>query len=136
MNVSDIRKPLYDALEAVIANRYQIESDNIEFQPPTDAGYIAVTFIYNEFTVGSLGDEGQNENDGIFQIDLNWPLNTGEYEQNGLMAEFYAEYRLGKRYILNNVDTEIISFKPVSGRKVDGMWRISASIGWRVWANR
>lgn len=134
--LTDVRKPLIEAFLDVVGSTYPIQYENAAFVKPENAPYLAVFFATNDTTPASLGDDGQNETDGYLQIDLNWLPETGEFDQAELISELSDEFVIGRRFLVDDVETKILSFKSVPGRKIDNYWRMSASIGWQSYSKR
>ncbi len=132
---TDIRAPMVSLLET-LAGSIPIKGDNINFKAPKESPWIGIYFMPNQSIGTTLGDDGLNETTGILQVDLNWPLNTGDSEQAALISQLYSAFNLGKEFISNDVSTKITRFGPTAGVEVNSYWRISVTIGWYSFSKR
>lgn len=132
---ADIRSPLIVLLAANVGT-IPIAGENLGATPPVNAPWIATFFDLNDTIVDTLGDDGDNATTGIFQIDLNWPMMTGDSEQGLLIAQLYSVFRIGSTILQNGVTTRIVSFRTTAGRKVDEYWRISVTVTWSASSKR
>ena len=113
-----------------------IAFENENFTPPVGEPWAAVFIIPNQPSVATLGDAGDDEHDGIVQIDLNYPTHQG----TGLClqkADFIREnYSAGKRFELEGQEIGITSCGRSSGRQIDGVYTISLTISWWAYTRR
>lgn len=105
--------------------------ENAPFDKPTPQNPWAAThIIMNQPSVATLGSEGQDAHDGILQIDLNYPLNTGEAAVTAKADELSDFFKAGKRLAHSGVELTVASCGRSRGREVDGWYRVSMTIAW------
>lgn len=104
---------------------------NAPFTKPTDQSPWASVFILpNQPSVATLGAEGQDAHDGILQIDLNYPINTGEAAVTAKADELTDFFKAGKRLAHSGVELTVASCGRSRGREVDGWYRVSMTVTW------
>lgn len=104
--------------------------ENSAFNPPTNEPWAAVFFLPNLPNVSSLGEYGFDEIDGVFQIDLNYPLNQGTGAAREKADQFPIVFTPGQRFYFDNQEVLITSCGRSSGRPVDGWWKVVVSVQW------
>jgi len=105
--------------------------ENMDFERPSPTqAWARVHMIPNQPSVGSLGVEGQDEHDGVFQIDLNFPLDEGTLKSVQKADEIRKHYVAGKRYLYDGQAVLIKSCGLSTGRKVDGWYRTVITVYW------
>lgn len=106
---------------------------NEGFDKPTD-GKTPWAFVYympNEPSVATLGDAGEDAFTGLLQVDLNYPLNQGEFDVMETAGKLSAFFKAGKALTFEEVTAKVQWCGPSgSGREVDGWWRVSVRVGW------
>ena len=106
-------------------------AENSPFTKPTDQSPWASAFVLmNQPSVATLGDEGQDAHDGILQIDLNYPLMTGEAAVTAKADELSDFFKAGKRLAHSGVELTVASCGRSRGREVDGWYRVSMTVTW------
>lgn len=127
---SGLRKALMQGVEdSPLGLAYAVE--NSPFNKPTDQSpWAAVHLLPNQPSVATLGDEGQDAHDGIMQIDLNYPLNTGEAAVTAKADELTDFFKAGKRLAHSGVELTVASCGRSRGREVDGWYRVSMTVTW------
>jgi hypothetical protein len=75
-----------------------VEHQNAPVVKPTNAKWGKFFFRPNKSSVRTLGSTGTDEHDGFFQIDVNYPVNTGdaasEVDYEALKVKFNASVNL------------------------------------------
>jgi hypothetical protein len=127
---SGLRKALKQGVEdSPLGLPYAAE--NAPFTKPTDQSpWAAVHVLENQPSVATLGDEGQDAHDGIMQIDLNYPLLTGEAAVTAKADELNDFFKAGKRLVHSGVELTVASCGRSRGREVDGWYRVSITVTW------
>ena len=106
-------------------------AENSPFSKPTDQSpWAAVHIFMNQPSVATLGAEGQDAHDGIMQIDLNYPLNTGEAAVTAKADGLTDFFKAGKRLAHSGVELTVASCGRSRGREVDGWYRVSMTVTW------
>ncbi|URA07003.1 tail terminator protein [Xanthomonas phage Elanor] len=115
--------------DSPLALPYGVE--NAPFEKPADQSPWAKTFVLmNQPSVATLGSEGQDAHDGILQIDLNYPLNTGEAAVTAKADELTDFFKAGKRLAHSGVELTVTSCGRSRGREVEGWYRVSMTVAW------
>lgn len=105
--------------------------ENSPFEKPTDQSPWASAFVLpNQPSVATLGSEGQDAHDGVLQIDLNYPLMTGEAAVTAKADELSDFFKAGKRLAHSGVELTVASCGRSRGREVDGWYRVSMTVTW------
>lgn len=133
---SGLRKALMTGVETSPLS-LPYASENAPFHKPMGQNPWAATFILiNQPSVATLGDEGQDAHDGILQIDLNYPLMTGESAVTAKADELSDFFKAGKRFAHSGVELIVVSCGRSRGREVDGWYRVSMTIFWSARISR
>lgn len=105
--------------------------ENAPFNKPSKLEPWAATFVLpNQPSVATLGAEGQDAHDGVLQIDLNYPLNTGDKDVMSKADELTDFFKAGKRLAHSGVELTVASCGRSRGLEVDGWYRVSMTIAW------
>ena len=125
-----LREALMQGVEdSPLSLPYAVE--NAPFDKPTDQSPWAAAFVLmNQPSVATLGDEGQDGHDGFLQIDLNYPLMTGEAAVTAKADELTDFFKAGKRLAHSGVELTVASCGRSRGREVDGWYRVSMTVTW------
>ena len=100
-------------------------------EDPSNAGtWAAVHFMPNQPVPRGLGHEGDDAVTGIYQIDLNYPLNEGRKNIVAKAEEIRAYFWAGRKFSSGDSTVAIVSAGSSSGRRVNQNYRISVSIRW------
>lgn len=105
--------------------------ENFPFEKPSALlPWAAIFILENQPSVATLGHEGQDAHDGILQIDLNYPLNSGTAAVTAKADQLTDFYKAGKRFAHSGVELTVTSCGRSRGREVDGWYRVSMTIPW------
>lgn len=102
--------------------------ENMAEEPPNDGTWCQTFFLPAQPEPTGLGTAGHDVIVGIYQIDLNYPLNEGrgniiaKYES--IRTYFYA----GRKFTNGSTSVAIISAGSSPGRRVNQNYRISVNI--------
>ena len=126
-----------------------------DYDPETGEPWAAVHVLPSQPGVATLGDSGQDRHDGVFQIDLNWPLNTGDTPLLLKADEIAARFKAGARFEapilsatlhLDFVEQVYGGYVPLCVlirscgvepmRRVDNWNRVSITIYYSAWVSR
>ena len=126
-----------------------------DFDPETGEPWASIHVLPAQPGVATLGDTGQDRHDGVFQIDLNWPLDSGDSPLLAKADEVARRFRAGTRFEappqtetldLDFIDQEYAVYVPLcvlirscgvdAVRRVDGWSRMSITIYYSAWINR
>lgn len=106
---------------------------NAPFEKPGSDPWGKVIILYNDPRVATLGADGQDGHTGILQIDLNYPLLTGDAAVMAKADELSNFFTAGKRLAVGGANQlTITSCGRSHGREVDGWYRVSVSVAWEA----
>lgn len=114
----------------------QIQFENVAFTPPSDKPWAALWFIPNQRSVATLGSTGTDRVTGIFQIDLNYPLNDGDKNVSDKATAITALLKVGSRAVYSGVEVIVASCGRSPGKVVGSFFRVSVTIGFYADFNR
>lgn len=103
---------------------------NKNFSPKQGEPWAKVHFIPNQPSVGSLGTYGDDETDGIFQIDINYPLDQGNGDTNAKADQIRAHFKAGTSFSHNGQSVRVKSCGAGRGRSDGGWWRVPITVMW------
>lgn len=103
---------------------------NLDFTPPKNSSWAKVSFIPTKsevFTLGPAGS-GQDRKDGLFQVDLNFPPNSGDASISAKATDLNVYFYAGRKFVYSGQEVICRSCSISPGRNVDGFYRISVTI--------
>lgn len=100
---------------------------NAQFTKPSPSTAWAALFVIPA-TTGELSLSESDEMSGVFQIDLNYPLNGGAGAAQAKADEIRSHFKRGLR--VQNVILGTVSALPLG--PVDGWYRVSVSVNYRA----
>lgn len=104
--------------------------ENKQFDPKPGKPWASLVIVPNQPSASSVGEFGEDQHDGFFQIDLNYPLNTGDGAILAKADEISWHFRAGRAFVYADQTVRIRSAGRSPGRVVDGFYRISLTINW------
>jgi Bacteriophage related domain of unknown function len=115
-----------------------VEWPNKALTPPaTNTGVFSqpvwakVSIITNPGVPVTQGQQGKDEVDGILQIDLNQPKNTGDSEVRTALGALENYFTPGRVLSKDGEDVTVSSCGRVPGRVIDDRhFRVSLSVSW------
>lgn len=133
---TDIRSALVEAVKACLPD-LPTAFENLRFDKPQPGSPWAAMFLLPvNSTVETLGDGGFDLKTGILQLDLNYPLLSGEYDQLVSAGKIAAYFKAGNRFSYGGHQVMCVSCNRSRGREVAGYWKVSVSVVWRAFAQR
>lgn len=109
---------------------------NMKFEPPASGAWAAFWWIPNEPSVATLGRDGDDDVDGIVQIDLNFPLNAGIKETNDKADAIRTRFVAGSRWSYSGQEVVVKSCGAGSGSVDKGFWKTPVTIMFYARINR
>lgn len=128
MKEIDIRAAFYDSF--MINNFFHLEEiafENVVFTPPAKP-WCAIWYLPSQPEVATLGLTGEDRHEGFFQVDLNYPLGSGEHDMLAKWEEIRRVYQAGTRLRYDETEVIIRSCGRTAGRITDGFYRLSINI--------
>lgn len=131
--ISRIKKALVTAYQAggvdgPFFTSAQTSFPNVKFTKPSVGPWARISFMPNSAVPFGLGPEGTDYCDGIFQIDLNYPPDSGDGAATGKADSLCALFRAGSRFSFEGQETIIKSCGHNGGFVVDDVFRVVVSI--------
>lgn len=130
MNELDLRAALIQGyLTAVLPAVLPTEYENTKFTVPDGCAlWTSVKQLPTGDDPVTLGSGGENEVTGIFQIDVNVPLDTGEKQLQETLDILRSFFTPGKVLTYNGVTVTVKRFNKSPARQIAGWHRRSASV--------
>lgn len=106
------------------------EQENVKFTPPTNTKWAKVSFLPATPVVETLGSAGQDRADGVLQIDLNYPIASGNGAARTDYEAIRAVFPAGSRHTNTGQVVMVTRTGRSAGRIVDNYYRVSVSVFW------
>lgn len=123
---SAVIKPFVDGTFFAAA-KTAYENRNFDSSKVTDP-WASVFFLPIPRRVATLGADGRDQQDGILQIDLNYPTDSGTKDLQAKYEAIAVAYKAGTHIIYSGQEITISSCALSPGRIVNGFYRASISI--------
>lgn len=117
-------------LDSGLALPLAFENSPFDEKPEDRSPWASAFILQNQPSVATMGHEGQDAHDGILQIDLNYPLLTGEAAVTAKADELSDFFKAGKRLAHLGIELTVASCGRSRGRDVDGWYRVSMTVSW------
>lgn len=129
MSVSKIESALLKAYkDAAFFTDEKTQFENMAFTHPNGEPWGAVYFMPSQPDVSTLGTAGTDRIDGVFQIDLNFPQNSGTKDARDKSDAVRNTFTAGRRFSYSGQEVVIASCGRSQGRVVNGFYRIVMSV--------
>lgn len=129
MSVSKLRSALTQSfVNAALVATSRVQQENLPFTPPKDGFWAALWFMPNQPSVATLGPNGTDDADGIFQIDFNFPLQSGTEEVEAKADSLRNVFPAGSYHTYNGETAVVRSCGRSPGRIVGNFFRISSTV--------
>lgn len=132
--ISDIDAALTAAL--VNGTSLPVATENEPFDPPVANPWLSAWFMPNLPSAFSLGAHGEDEIDGVFQIDVNTEIGIGRGDAGTIAQQLIALYPPGMGFVHNGQAVRVVSCGRSSGRRADNWWRVSVTVTWQAHLQR
>jgi hypothetical protein len=114
----------------------QVAWENKPFNnPPDGKHWMAVHFMPAVERAASLGSDGENQHDGVLQIDLNIPSGTGEGNSRETIGALFTCFPQGS-FEYSGQQIKILSRSRGPGMTANGFYKIPFTVRWRAYINR
>lgn len=136
MSLELIQKGLINKLTTTFASwqtAHRIAWENVVFDPSKVPGlaWMRATFMPASEMVGSLGANGLDKNEGLFQIDVNYPEGVGEAASRTTINELHACYKPGS-FIYSGQQIAILNRFRGPAMTTEGFYKIPFTVRWRA----
>jgi hypothetical protein len=133
MSLELVQKALIAALQtafpAWMATR--VEWENVAFTPPAALSWFSVAFMPVEENVATLGPQGSDLAQGLFQVTLSCPLGIGESNTRQTINELRACYKPGNLINGGQVVT-VLSRTRANARIKNNFFTIPFTVRWKA----
>lgn len=113
---------------------------NTEFTPPVDGPWLAIFNLPASTSPLTMGDNGEDVDLGVFQIDINVPTNTGWAVLNQHAETLRGSFKAGTRYTYNGQSVRVRSCSRGGERQTKAYGAIfatvSISVNWQAFTQR
>lgn len=114
-----------------------IAPEGKNFTPPTvSTPWVAWFNLPASTDVASLGVGGNDETVGVFQVDLNYPLNDGTANALAAVQKLRDYFVAGRRLVYSGQTVKVERVTRNNLRPVDGWQRINVSIFYSAYTIR
>ena len=132
--MNKIRQALIQEWETLnllnMVKEQRVAYENRDFEIPDEGIWAGVFFVPNKVVVGTLGDIGLDVVDGLLQIDLNGPLNSGDGDLSEAADDLRCHFPAGKNFTFAEQNVTVSSASRSNGRVAHEFYRISVTIAW------
>lgn len=136
MSLSKVKSALVKAfVDANFFAKVNTSFENVKFTPGASP-WAKLTFIPANPVVATLGAGGSDRYDGIFQIDLNYPLDTGDEATNTKFEEIRNFFTAGRRYAYSGQEVIVSNCGRSQGRIIGGYFKTTVSVFFFAHVNR
>lgn len=136
MSVSNVRSALMQAFkDGDFFAKENTSFENLKFTPGANP-WCKLTFVPAQPTVATLGAGGKDRLDGFLQIDLNYPLDTGEKALNDKFDALRNTFTAGARFTYSGQEVIVASCGRSQGRIIEGFFRVSVTVIFYAHINR
>ena len=130
MSMTDARTALAQAfVDGGFFPNEDVAWENVKFEPRVgNKPWARFTFMPTEPLVASLGQDGLDQENGFFQVDLNYPLGTGDAAAMSLYDDMRSVFKAGNRFTENGQVVVIQSCGRTPGREFGGYYRVTVTV--------
>lgn len=114
----------------------RIAQENVKFVPPTSGPWAEIIFLPTQPYIATLGAGGQDRLDAIVQIDLNYPLGSGEEAVGAKADAIRNTFTVGRRCLYQGVEVVIRSCGRSQGMNKNGFYCVPVNIVFYAHLNR
>lgn len=126
-NFTDIEIALIQAVETLDAATPK-GYPNKQLKDPPNSLWLAMHNMRANSRPVTLGDAGEDNHDGIFQIDINVPESEGSGNATNKADVFASFFTAGRALVYNGQNVRVISSSLSPGRYVGGYYRLSLNV--------
>jgi hypothetical protein len=133
---SKIRSALVQQLVTVLPTLYPVSYENRILDPGDGKAWVKLSLLRSPAVVASLGAGGLDRHDGILQVDLNYPLGTGDHQGLEDAALIEAAFTAGQRLEYDGMVVVVTNCALSPAREVGNFHRLTLSIFWYSFVTR
>lgn len=135
MSIKQIHGVLESAVTSALGST-AVERENIPLNPPAGTKWAQVYFLPNQPEVDTIGPAGKNHVDGIYQVNLNYPVGTGDDVVRDDFEAIYSAFPAKARTAVGGQQVTINGCGRSQGRNVGNWYRVSVTIEWEAQISR
>lgn len=129
MSIAKVRSALVQAwVDGAFFPQAQVAYENFPFEPPKDKPWASVYFMPVQPIVATLGAGGKDEQRGFLQIDLNYPVGSGEKDVAAKADAIRDTFKAGYAFSYSGQEARVVSCGRSGGRVVDNYYKVSITI--------
>ena len=107
-----------------------VARENAPFTKPPNAKWARLSFIPNIPSVETLGDTGEDMNDGIIQVDFYYPAGSGDVAADTDAETFRSTFKAGHKVVASGQSAVIRKCGRHPGRLEDNWFIVSVDLEW------
>lgn len=108
MGQGDIKKALATRLTS-LGLGIQLNMPNVEVKDPNVTPSADVSFIFNQPSVATLGDSGDDNHDGFMQILLKYPMGKGDKDIMTMADTIRSGFTAGTKCLYGDQEVTILN---------------------------
>ena len=109
---------------------YEIITENRPKTPDGKSIYMGLTYLPNIPTVQTLGDGGEDDLNGLMQIDIYVPNGKGEKQALDIVDALRSYFTAGRRFSYSGQEVVIENCGRTEGFISNNLFRIPVSVIW------
>jgi hypothetical protein len=109
-----------------------VAGENLPFSEPAESKFARIHFSPGPTSVATLGSSGLNKIDGYLQVDLCYPIGSGDKVASDDFETFYTAFKAGLKLTSSNQVVTIVSCSCSPGIRDGKNFSIYITIRW--WA--
>lgn len=122
-------------MQTPLASLTTVSSDKIvyvnkAFNPTQDEIFLQTFMLFSEPLQASLGTSGLQRFDGVFQINVYAPIDSGRTEINPILAELRELYKRGTTLTNDDISVKCKSTWESSPLEGEGWYMVPVSVRW------
>lgn len=137
MSLEKVQQALLTKFKADYGTAFanQIAYENLAFTPPKGKPWLSVHFMPADSSVATLGANGRDTENGIFQISLYTPQGVGEASIRQTVNAFRVSFK-PQVLTFEGQPVSIISRSRANGGTRDGFYVVPFTVRWRAQLSR
>jgi hypothetical protein len=107
-----------------------VARENVPFTKPNNAKWARLSYLPNIASVETLGDLGEDMNDGIIQVDFYYPAGSGDAAATADVETFRSTFKAGHKVVASGQSAVIRKCGRHPGRLEDNWFIVSVDLEW------
>ena len=133
----------HSAVIAALAEHYnngafglETADENVKFEPTSGQPWAGLFYLPAQPVATTQGTQGLDQVDGVYQIDLNYPLDEGEADILAKADEIISHFKAGTKLLYSGQAVTLKASGRSPGQIVNSQYRISISCGFYAHISR